>query len=142
MKMIMCALAPAALLLAAMPPARTAAQSEPAAPDMVAQAVGDGAANSGVLAPSDVIARVRSAGFDPLSRPLQRGGVYVLFAFDRQYLDVRLTVDAGSGRVLSATRLGGMRYGGPGFDGYDVLSRYERPHVPPADIQNAGGHQE
>ena len=68
----------------------------------------------------------------------QRGGVYVLFALDREYMDVRLAVDASNGRVLSATRLAGIRYGGPGFDGYEVLSRYERAPVPPADIPNVG----
>jgi hypothetical protein len=110
----------AGVFLAAMSPMRANAQSGSAEPDMMAQVVTGRPANSGALAPSEVIVRVRSAGFDPLSRPIQRGGVYVLFALDHQYLDVRLTVDAGNGRVLSATRLAGMRYGGPGFDGYEM----------------------
>jgi hypothetical protein len=87
---------------------------------------------------------VRSAGFDPLSRPVQRGSVYILFAVDRHFMDVRVTVDANSGRVLSATRLAGMRFGGPGYEGYEELSPiyerapYERPPVPPGDIPNRG----
>jgi hypothetical protein len=95
--------------------------------------------DAGVLAPSEIIASVRSAGFDPRSRPLHRGGVYFVFAVDRHSIDVRVTVDASSGRVLSATRLAGTRYGGPGYDGHEVHSRiYERPPVPPADIPNPG----
>src|SRR5882762_59553 len=139
MTMWLWVLAPAAVLLAAMSPMRAAAQSRSVvAPETMAQAVVGGPANSGALAPSEIIARLRSAGFIPLSRPLQRGGVYVLFALDREYMDVRLAVDASNGRVLSATRLAGIRYGGPGFDGYEVLSRYERAPVPPADIPNVG----
>jgi hypothetical protein len=95
--------------------------------------------DAGGLAPSEIIASVRSAGFDPRSRPFQRGGVYFVFAVDRHYMDVRVTVDAGSGRVLSATRLAGTRFGGPGYDGHEAQSRlYERPPVPPADIPNRG----
>ena len=133
--MVTWALGPVAVFFAAMPPSWAAAQSGPAAPDTMAQAVAGGPANSGALAPSQIIVQLRSAGFIPLSRPVQRGGVYVLFALDRQYMDVRLTVDAGNGRVLSVTRLAGARYGGPRFEGYEVLSRYERP-VPPANIPN------
>jgi len=106
------------------------------------------------LPPYEIIASVRSAGFRPLSRPVQRGPVYVLFAVDRYFMDVRVTVDARSGRVLSATRLAGALYGGPGYDGHDVLPRpqtlgypplaerpprgYERAPVPPADVPGYG----
>jgi hypothetical protein len=132
-------LAWAALLLAALSPTRGGAQSQLPAGVMRAQAAINIPAGSGALAPSEIIARVRSAGFGPLSRPVQRGGVYVLFAVDRQYMDVRVTVDASSGRVLSATRLAGMRYGGPGYEGYDERSPvYERPPVPPGEIPNRG----
>jgi hypothetical protein len=57
-------------------------------------------------------------------------------------MDVRVTVEAHSGRVLSAARLAGVTYGGPGYDGYEVFARaprgYDRPPVPPADVPNAG----
>jgi hypothetical protein len=102
----------------------------------------------------EIIASVRSAGFDPLSRPIQRGGVYVVFANDRYDADVRVTVDAHSGRVLSAMRLAGEVYDEPGHDGYAVPPRasqgyvapYERPPrfyeravpMPPADVQGYG----
>jgi hypothetical protein len=134
MKTTKCALAWTAVLLAALSPLRSGAQPRVSA-GMMAQAA---QAEAEGLAPSEIIASVRSAGFDPLSRPVQRGGVYVLFAIDGQYMEVRVTVDPNNGRVLSATRLAGMRYGGPGYDGHEVLTRYERPPVPPADIPNRG----
>jgi hypothetical protein len=102
-----------------------------------------------VLAPTEIIASVRSAGFGPVSRPALRGPVYVVFAVDRYFMDVRLTVDARSGRVLTATRLAGMLHGGPGYDGYEVLPGgppqlgYLPPYEPsrglrpPADIPRA-----
>jgi hypothetical protein len=100
------------------------------------------------LPPYEIIASVRSAGFQPLSRPLRRGPVYVLFAADRYLVDVRVIVDARSGRVLSATRLAGALYGGPGYEGHDVLPRsqalgypprgYERAPVPPGDVPSHG----
>jgi hypothetical protein len=139
MKTMTWALAWAALLLAALSPTRGGAQSQLPAGAMMAQAAIGMPADSGGLAPSEIIARVRSAGFGPLSRPVQRGGVYILFALDRQYMDVRVTVDASSGRVLSATRLAGTRYGGPGYEGYEERSTvYERPPVPPGEIPNRG----
>jgi hypothetical protein len=130
-------LAWAALLLAALSPTRGGAQSQRPAGVMMAQAAIGMPADSGGLAPSKIIARVRSVGFGPLSRPVQRGGVYILFAVDRQYMDVRVTVDASSGRVLSATRLAGTRYGGPGYEGYEEPV-YARPPVPPGEIPNRG----
>jgi hypothetical protein len=107
----------------------------------------------GALPPDEIIASVRSAGFDPVSRPMHRGGVYVLFAIDRYDVDVRVTVDAHSGRVLSAMRLAGEFRGEPGHGddeampralppGYGYPPPYERPPrfyepavpAPPADV--------
>lgn len=105
---------------------------------------------SGMLPPGEIIASVRSAGFDPLSRPVARGAVYVVFATNRYLVDVRLTVDARTGRVLSATRLAGAAYGGPIYEGslphalphsyppvYAPPVSYARPPVPPAPIPPA-----
>jgi len=131
-----------AAVLVATSPLQAGAQSRAGASGgasvVMAQAAGE-PTDRGGLAPSEILASVRSAGFDPRSRPLQRGGVYFVFAVDRHYMDVRVTVDANSGRVLSSTRLAGVRYGGPGYDGYEMLSRvYERPPTPPGDIPNRG----
>jgi hypothetical protein len=86
------------------------------------------------LPPAQITASVRSAGFDPLSRPVRRGPVYYVFALDRALTDVRVMVDAHSGRVLSATRLAGAgtAYGGPGYESYG--RRYEPAPVPPGEV--------
>jgi hypothetical protein len=86
------------------------------------------------LAPAEIAAKVRRAGFHPVSRPVRRGRVYVLFAVDQDDMDVKLTVDAESGRVLWAA--GAVAHlGGPGY--YRSLWHAERPPVPPADIPGA-----
>lgn len=91
------------------------------------------------LPPVEILASVRSAGFNPVSRPVQRGPVYLLFATDRYFFDVRLTVDARSGRVLTATRLAGASHGGPVYEGalpgsYPFYERGQRGPVPPAAV--------
>jgi len=90
----------------------------------------------GVIAPDEIVAVARHAGFVPRSQPLIRGGVYVVFATDRYLMDVRLTIDARSGRVLAATRLAGAAYGGPVYEGVDAAPRipprtYALPSRPP-----------
>jgi hypothetical protein len=52
-----------------------------------------------------VAVNVRAAGFAPLSRPALRGAVYYLRAMGRGKVEMRVAVDARSGRVLSATRV-------------------------------------
>jgi hypothetical protein len=54
-----------------------------------------------VVPPQDVIASVRSKGLDPSSKPVLRGRVYVLRAFDSTQFEKRVVVDARSGKVLS-----------------------------------------
>lgn len=88
---------------------------------------------SNALTPAEIIASVRSAGFDPLNRPVRRGSMYLVFARDRYLMDVQVKIDARSGRVLSATRLAGVAYGGPGYEAYD-RRRYEPAPVPPGEI--------
>lgn len=55
-----------------------------------------------VLPPFEVITIVRSLGLDPLGRPVRQGGTYVLRALDDFDREMRVVVDARSGRVLSA----------------------------------------
>jgi hypothetical protein len=50
----------------------------------------------------------------------------------------RTAPDMTAATVAGRSASSAMRYGGPGFDRYEVLSRYERPPVPPADIPNVG----
>jgi hypothetical protein len=107
-------------------------------PPGIVQHLAGAPAIGGRLAPSEIVAEVRWAGFEPTSRPVRRGGVYVLSALDTDGIVVELTVDAGSGRVLWIDEMIGARYGGSGYYGYHPLSRYEGRPVPPAEIPNAG----
>jgi hypothetical protein len=134
MRSIKWALASALVVVAAMPPVLALAQSNGAARDIAWPPAGV-SATAGALAPPEIEAAARRAGFEPISRPLQRGRVYVLFALDPYDIDVRLTVDAGSGRVLRVAGMGGTRYGGAEYF-YRPWSRYERPPAPPGDIPN------
>jgi hypothetical protein len=133
MKRIKGALGSALVIFAAMPPVLGFAQSGGMERD-IAWPPARISPTAGALAPPQVEAEVRRAGFEPISRPVQRGRVYVLFALDPYDMDVKLTVDAGSGRVLWVA--GVPRYGGSGYYSYRPLSRYERPPTPPGDIPN------
>jgi hypothetical protein len=52
------------------------------------------------LPPHEVLALVRSAGFDPVSRPVRQGPVYVLRALSPADQEVRVVVDARMGRIV------------------------------------------
>jgi hypothetical protein len=56
-----------------------------------------------LLPPHEVVTIVRSAGFDPLGRPVRRGPNYVMQAVDEQDREVTLLINGRSGRVISAT---------------------------------------
>jgi hypothetical protein len=135
MRRIKWALGSALVVFAAMPPVLALAQSSGVARDTNWPVVG-ASVPLGTLAPPDIEAAVRRAGFEPTSRAIQRGRVYVLFALDPYDMDVKLTVDAGSGRVLWVTGVIGTRYAGAGYYSYRPWSRYERPPTPPGDIPN------
>jgi hypothetical protein len=125
-----------ALVVAAMPPVLALAQSSGMARDTTGPVAGVSAI-LGMLAPAEIEAEVRRAGFEPMSRPIQRGRAYVLFALDPYDMDVKLTVDAGTGRVLWVSGVSGTRYGGgAGYYSYRPWSRFERPPTPPGDIPN------
>jgi hypothetical protein len=109
------------------------APSNGAAQDIIRAAPG-GWATRPALAPAQITMEVRRAGFEPISRPVQRGPVYVLSARDGDDIDVRLTVDARSGRLLSVAEIGRARYGG--YYGYPGWLGRGRPPAPPADIPN------
>jgi len=72
----------------------------------------DGAAQSAAadgLPPHEILAMVRSSGFDPVSRPVRSGRTFTLRAFDRYDLELNLVVDARTGRVLSAREVAAPR---------------------------------
>jgi hypothetical protein len=91
-----------------------------------------------------IAVNVRAAGFAPLSRPALRGTVYYLRAMSRGNVEMRVAVDARSGRVLSATRVSDTQRAAAGSPVPDAPPRYE-PRVrgsgysetaplPPADV--------
>jgi hypothetical protein len=65
------------------------------------------------LSPHEILAMVRSSGFDPVSRPLRSGRTFTLRALDRYDLELNLVVDARTGRVLSANEVAAPRYAAP-----------------------------
>jgi hypothetical protein len=91
-----------------------------------------------------VAVNVRAAGFAPLSRPALRGAVYYLRAKSRSNVEMRVAVDARTGRVLSATRVSETQRAAAESPVPDAPPRYE-PRVrgsgysetaplPPADV--------
>ena len=91
----------------------------------------DRPAYSGGLPPYEVLTIVRSMGFDPQSRPIWRGGVYVVRAFDDQDIPVRVIVDARSGRVVNVAERGSMQ----DDDGQIAEQRYSSAYpVPPRPV--------
>jgi hypothetical protein len=129
------ALRSAFIIFAAVPGLMVLAQSNGVAQNLTRPLAG-GRAPARMLAPADIIIDVRRAGFEPISRPVLRGPVYVLVALDESDIDVKLTVDARSGRVLWLSDVIGARYGG--YYAYPAWPRYGRPPAPPADIPDTG----
>jgi hypothetical protein len=91
-----------------------------------------------------VAVNVRASGFTPLSRPALRGAVYYLRAMNRGNVEMRVAVDARTGRVLSATRVSDTQRAVAQSPVPDTPPRYE-PRVrgsgysetaplPPADV--------
>ena len=88
-----------------------------------------------VIAPPEVVAIVRSNGMKPLTPPMRRGPVYLLHALDPNGQEVRVVVNARSGRVMAVRPTFGPRYavapppygrppaGVPLADGYGPNSR-------------------
>jgi len=88
--------------------------------------------------PSEVMAIVRSAGLAPLSRPVRRGGAYVLTAAGRGGSQVRVVVDAYEGDILRVSPLyAAGRDEGPRIT-YGRDSRFDGgvPPVPPRSVPN------
>jgi hypothetical protein len=91
-----------------------------------------------------VAVNVRAAGFAPLSRPALRGAVYYLRAKSRGNVEMRVAVDARTGRVLSATKVSDTQRTATESSVPDAPPRYE-PRIrgtgysetaplPPADV--------
>jgi hypothetical protein len=135
---MMRALGPAVGFLVAALPELAVAQADGAALGMTLESTWPAGtmAMSGTLPAAEILAEVRREGFYPVGRAVQRGRVYVLFAVDQDDMDVKLTVDAASGRVLGVTGAV-VRFGGPEHYGYRSIWR-ERPPAPPVDVPTPG----
>jgi hypothetical protein len=91
-----------------------------------------------------IAVNVRAAGFAPLSRPALRGTVYYLRAKSRDNVEMRVAVDARTGRVLSATRVSDTQRAVAESPVPDAPPRYqprirgtgysETAPLPPADV--------
>src|SRR5271168_1177018 len=57
------------------------------------------------LPPDQIAANARAAGLEPVSRPVLRGAVYYMRAVNSARTEMRVAIDARSGRVLSAARV-------------------------------------
>src|SRR4249919_4393015 len=59
-----------------------------------------GAPSIGTLPPTDILESVRYLGRDPTGEPVRRGAYYVLHAYDRAGIELRVVADAQFGDVL------------------------------------------
>lgn len=57
------------------------------------------------LPPYEIVTIIRSAGYDPIGRPVRRGATYALRAIDEDGTQVRVIVDAHYGEILSVAPL-------------------------------------
>lgn len=58
------------------------------------------ASSIGILPPPDILESVSYLGLDPTGEPVRRGAYYVLHAYDRAGIQLRVVVDAQFGDVL------------------------------------------
>ena len=93
---------------------------------------------AGRVPPEDVLSSVRSLGLDPATRPLPRGRVYALRAFDSSHAEKRVLVDARSGEVLSVLAVGETA---PGEEPYNPRYGHYEPPRPPARVAAAPGSE-
>jgi hypothetical protein len=81
--------------------------------------------------PYEIVGIVRANGFRPLGPPLRRGRVYVVHAMEPRGDDVRIVVDALSGRILSVAALDAPAYAGPAYPGpaYEAMDEPAPPYM-------------
>jgi hypothetical protein len=89
---------------------------------------------AGRVPPEDVLSSIRSMGLDPATRPLLRGRVYALRAFDTAHAEKRVLVDARSGEVLSVRAVADT---GPAEEQYNPRYGHYEPPRPPARVAEA-----
>ncbi len=85
-----------------------------------------------IMPPYEVLTIIRSIGLDPASRPMLRGPVYVIRAFDQDDIPLRVMVNARSGRIVSVIEV-------PPVAGYAAAGYGEYPR-PPGGIGLGGAY--
>lgn len=65
----------------------------------------------------EIVTRVRSLALDPIGQPLRRGPYYILHAYDRRGIEMRVVADAHFGDVISVTPATMLTGPGPGTVG-------------------------
>lgn len=80
------------------------------------------------LPPYEIVTIVRSAGLEPLTRPVRSGPAYALRAYDHGGQEVRVLVDVHSGRIVKVTPVPMQRFGMP-----IMPPVYGRPPAPVPD---------
>jgi hypothetical protein len=88
------------------------------------------------LPPYEVVALVRSAGLEPVTRPVRHGPAYVLQAVNKGGKEVRVVVDARTARIVRVVNLGPARIAAAP-DVPALPPPYTRP---PAGIAAADGY--
>ena len=96
-----------------------------------------GGGSRSAMTPDQITASMRAAGLEPLSRPILRGAVYHVRAVNRARAQMQVTVDARSGRVLSAARVTSEVHP-PAAGEAGLALRHEPAGSPPADLPLEG----
>src|SRR5690348_16575375 len=65
----------------------------------------------------EILTRVRALALDPIGQPLRRGPYYILHAYDRRGIEMRVVADAHFGDVISVTPASLVTPQGPGTVG-------------------------
>ena len=87
------------------------------------------------MPPYEIIAIVRSTGFEPLSRPVRHGPTYSLQAADPAGRPVRVVVDARLGRIVGVTPVTHGRFAAPIME-----PPYGRPPAGVASVPDGDGY--
>lgn len=80
----------------------------------------------------EILTRVRALALDPIGQPLRRGPYYILHAYDRRGVEMRVVADAHFGDVISVTPASLVTPQGPGTVGGARII-----HVPGPDEEKA-----
>jgi len=65
----------------------------------------------------EILTRVRALALDPIGQPLRRGPYYILHAYDRRGIEMRVVADAHFGDIISVTPASLVTPQGPGTVG-------------------------